>query len=164
VSTDVPLWNEGALIGGRTRRPSREEMLNRGRVPPHEDQTRRPRSVFAEMQAERVGPSGARVELCRMICEQRSEVVAPRDRICREILALCELGEAAVRTADARTLEVVNVGVGEQMKPRREMNDLDCAAAIVGDDRRIPRRHQQVEAVVVACALAFDVRERGGRR
>ena len=51
---------------------------------------------IAEVQAERIGPSGARVELCRMICEQRSEVVAPRHWIRGEILALCELGEAAV--------------------------------------------------------------------
>src|SRR5271167_1757849 len=115
------------------------------------------------MQAQRIRPSGARVELRRMIGQQRRQVVATSDGVYREILTPAELGETAVRSADTRAFEVVNVGVGQQMKPRRELHDLDLATAVIGDDCLVPRRDQQVETVVVTTALAFHIMQRTGR-
>ena len=63
------------------------------------------------MKAKRIRPSGARIELRRMIGEQRRELRATPDRIGGKILALSELGEAAIRTADPRTFEIINVGI-----------------------------------------------------
>src|ERR1700686_4269157 len=97
-----------------------------------------------------------------MVREQFREVRAPCDRVAREILASREFSEAAVRTANPRTLEIVDVGIGQQMQSRRQLYDLDLTAAIVGDERRLPRRQQKIEGVVVARTLTREIMRCGG--
>ena len=44
-----------------------------------------------------------------------------------------ELGKPAVAASDARTFEVIEIEIRQQMQTRNETYDLDRAEAIVGD-------------------------------
>jgi len=71
--------------------------------------------------------------------EQFAEFSVHRDRVAGEVLARGELLEAAVRTADTRAFDIVDVEVGEQMQACIEAHHFDQAVTIVGDEGFIAR-------------------------
>src|SRR5208282_6825409 len=119
------------------------------------------RAVVLQMQAERIGPSASGgadsgVELRVVVGQQRSQRGALPDWVALEISVFTEFCELAVRRAYFGTFEIIHVEIGQQMQPRLECDNdnLERAAAVVGDERFGPRHHQQVERIVVGATLA----------
>ncbi len=88
-----------------------------------------------------------------MIGQQRPQRSTLPDRSALKILALPKLRELPVRCANLRTLEIIQIEIGQQMEPRLDFDNVNRRAAIVSDERFGPRHHQQIEGIVIRPAL-----------
>jgi hypothetical protein len=98
-----------------------------------------------------------------VIRQQRAERRALSNRMALEFRIRSKLRELSIRRTDLGTLEIVHVEIREQMQSRLQLDDLDSGAAVVSDERLLPRDHQQVERIVVRPALISGKRCRLSR-
>ena len=105
------------------------------------------------MQTQGIRPSSARIELGIVIGQQRSERSSIPDWIALKILTIPKCRKLAVRGADFRTFEIIQIEIGQQMEPWLDLDHFDRRAAIVSNERFGARHDQQIERIVIRAAL-----------
>ena len=88
-----------------------------------------------------------------MIRQQRTQRRTISNRVAPKPRILSQPCELPIRRADLRTLKIVHIKIGQQMKSRLQLNHLDSSAAVIRDERMTSRDHQQVERIVIRPAL-----------
>src|SRR5258708_37751919 len=112
-------------------------MLDVVIVAANENLARRSSPIPVKMKADRIGPPRSRVELGLMIGKQISQLDAPDERVALEADISTQCRELTVRSADARAFEIIDIEVGEQVKARFQLDDLDAIDAVVRNEGRV---------------------------